>query len=80
MTKQRRYIKRLADRVMELIERSQAYAFDKADIAKAMRFKSTANISEALGMLFQRGRIDRIAAGCKNAQGLESAPALYVKK
>lgn len=71
---------RLCDRVMELVERSPRTAFDKTDIAGKLRFKSTQNVSVALGMLFQQDRINRIAPGCKNAQGSDSAPALYVRK
>ena len=80
MTKQQRYMVRLSKRVFDTIDVLPRVVVDKYDIAKLMGFKSTHNVSSALGMLFQKGRIDRIAAGCKNAQGLESAPALYVRK
>ncbi len=71
---------RLSKRVFNTIDVLPRVAVDKYYVAKLMGFKSTANVSEALGMLFQKGRIERLAAGCKNAHGLESAPALYVRK
>ena len=72
-------MERLCDRVMGVASACRT-SFDKHDITKRLGFKSTHNVSYALGMLFQRGKIRRVAAGCKNAHGLDSAPALYVRK